>query len=46
MSFTHNTVLSLRVLSFSNISLIMANTGSTGTEVNRAVIIGTETLPR
>ena len=37
MSFTGNTVLSFRVLSFTNRSLIMPNAGSTGTEVSRAV---------
>ena len=33
MSLTGNTVLSFRVLSFSNRSLIIPNAGSTGTEV-------------
>ena len=37
MSLTSNTVLSFRVLSCSNISLIISNTGTTGTEVNKAV---------
>ena len=36
MSFTMSTVLSLRVESFSNRSLMTFRAGSTGTEVNRA----------
>ena len=36
MSLTANTVLSLRVWSLSNRSLMMFRAGSTGTDVNRA----------
>ena len=37
MSLTCNTVLSFRVLSFSDRSLIRPNAGSTGTEVKKVV---------
>ena len=37
MSLTGNTVLTFKVLSCSNGSLIMFNASSTGTEVNKAV---------
>ena len=36
MSLAANTVLSLRVWSFSNRSFMMFRAGSTGTEVNKA----------
>ena len=39
MSLTSNTVLSLRVLSFSCRSSIIPSAGSIGTEVNRAVTL-------
>ena len=37
MSLTGRSVLYFRVLSFSNISLIVPNAGSTGTKVNKAI---------
>ena len=39
MSLTGNTVLSIRVLSFSSRPLIMPNAGATGTEVTKAVTL-------